>query len=139
MSFTPGLPVVFMSSALTWQEQQLDPFIPSEAGSSAVLWGAEQPPCLAGDLQVFAGGDHQGPHGRRGGGDVTVIADMIVAVGVDGDTEVGSTERLCSGPGELGSGVGRLPVKEASSLSFKLISIHIRPYAEYSLICPGDV
>ena len=25
------------------------------------------------------------------------------------------------------------------SLSFNLISIHIRPYAEYSLICPGNV
>jgi MFS family permease len=25
------------------------------------------------------------------------------------------------------------------SLSFNLISIHIRSYAEYSLICPGDV
>ena len=25
------------------------------------------------------------------------------------------------------------------SLSFNLISIHIGPYAEYSLICPGDV
>jgi hypothetical protein len=55
---------------------------------AAALWGAEQPPRLAGDLQVFAGGDHQGPHGRRGGGDVTVIAGMIVAVDVDGDAEV---------------------------------------------------
>ena len=29
--------------------------------------------------------------------------------------------------------------RERLSLSFNLISIHIRPYAEYSLICPGNV
>ena len=37
------------------------------------------------------------------------------------------------------SGHVKVNLRQALSLSFNLISIHIRPNAEYSLICPGNV
>ena len=52
-------------------------------------------------------------------------------------------ERLTAGPLLLDPHrIGKRllpPMDDRFSLSFNLISIYIRPYAEYSLICPGNV
>jgi hypothetical protein len=60
------------------------------------------------------------------------LPDAQLAV-LPGTTHVGVTRR----PGELLALI--TPFLDALSLTFNLISIHIRPYAEYSLICPGNV